>query len=208
MAPSRLQTAEYNQNLVVLKLEFAPHSGLDVCTPTPEQQIRASDLRALFRKHRQGPADLFFPPYPLQSFPEMVCFDPSTCSCVYYEGDCVKKPLSADLPLLPHDSIFSADQSRHHHSWNRRYGHGKNGNRVSIASHWPRGRDKPACLVTTYQRDILVSHIQQEGTIRPTHDWLHAMDPESYKSPVSNRMCKDRNCINYCRKQFRNSCLR
>ena len=63
------------------------------------------------------------------------------------------------------------------------------------------------CLVTTYRRAVVVCDKDSSQWTRwdrpgallpPTHDWFHAMDPDTYNPPrgVPPR-CRDRACINY-----------
>jgi hypothetical protein len=84
---ARLQIAASNSDLVVLNLEWAPHSGLDALTATADARLSASDLRTLFRKFRQGPASILCPSNRPDYFPELACFNRSLDGfhCVQYE---------------------------------------------------------------------------------------------------------------------------
>ncbi|KAM0259443.1 hypothetical protein ACHAQJ_003337 [Trichoderma viride] len=196
---ARLQSAEYDQNLVVLILEWKPHSGLDAFTRTPDGQAPALELRALFRRYRQGPAGTLFPSYPTNPLPEMVCYGPTECGCLHY-GKEDNKRLSAVEPSK-HASFFLDDWPfgcRALHSSYRDHGHGLNGNRVCMSKHWPRGTGNSVCLVTAYERDILVCHQTDRNKIKPTHAWFHAMDPDTYPHPSARHalpVCKDKDCI-------------
>ena len=93
---------------------------------------------------------------------------------------------------------------------------------VWMRQHWPRvGEDSEGsvkdsegsvkgprpCLVTTYRRAVVVCDkfssqwtywIHPRAALPPTHDWFHAMDPDSYvQSRGAGPRCKDRACINY-----------
>ncbi|KAL7626244.1 hypothetical protein AAE478_003014 [Parahypoxylon ruwenzoriense] len=68
---ARLRTAEHYPDLVVLNLEWKPHSGLDTFTVTPDGRVPASELRSLFQKYRQGPGGIQLPSYPSSPLPEM-----------------------------------------------------------------------------------------------------------------------------------------
>ncbi|KAK5651068.1 hypothetical protein OQA88_13716 [Cercophora sp. LCS_1] len=60
--------------VVVLTLEWKPHSGFDVFSLTSDRRAPASEMRTLFQRHRQGAADILFPSFPQLPFPEMACF--------------------------------------------------------------------------------------------------------------------------------------
>lgn len=72
-----------------------------------------------------------------------------------------------------------------------------------MGKHWPMGMCKSVCLVTTYQRDVLVCHKIDRNKIKPAHEWFHAMDPETYPRRKANYglpLCKDKGCMNYYRR--------
>src|SRR6266566_1788962 len=184
--------------MVVLNLEWAPHSGFDAFTRTPEARIPASELRAMFQRYRLGPASRLFPSYPLGSLPEMTCFTPTKCDCVHYEtGDIKRSP-----------KVGYCDG----HYCYRQHGKGKNGQIVRMRIHSPKGVntflslkhvENSTCLVTTYQYDILVCKKTDSNKVKPTHEWLHAMDPDTYSHPHASHflpLCKDKACINYYRR--------
>lgn len=202
---ARLQSAASNKNLVVLNLEWKPHSGLHAFTLTPDGRAPASELRALFQRYRQGVADILLPSYPSNPLPEMACFGPTKCGCLHYEKGDNKRPSAADLSN--HASFFFGDDRtcgcRGGHKYNRDHGYGQNGQRIDMGKHWPMGTCNSVCLVTTYQRDVLVCHKIDRNKIKPTHEWFHAMDPETYPRRRANYglpLCKDKGCMNYYRR--------
>ncbi len=82
------------QDIVLLVMEWAAHSGVGAFKPTlpggGDNRPAAGELRALFRKHRSPgqPADELVPRYPSGPLPEMACFDPDECQCLRYDvGD-------------------------------------------------------------------------------------------------------------------------
>jgi hypothetical protein len=204
---ARLQIAKSNSDLVVLNLEWAPHSGLDALTATADACLSVSDLRALFQKFRRGPADILFPSNRPDYFPELACFNQrlGTSHYVQYETGDNKRPMSAATKAL-------ISQSRLRFAFNficyyntRYYGYGKNGQRIDIKAHCRQdtsNASKSTCLIAIYQCDILVCKTTDRTTINPTHEWLHAMDPDTYHHPQASHvrpLCKDETCMNYYR---------
>src|SRR6266699_334604 len=96
----------------------------------------------------------------------------------------------------------------------KRYRNGQNGQIVRITIYSPKdvktsflslkGVDHSTCLITIYQYDILICKKTNSNKIKikSTHEWLHAMDPDTYSHPHINHflpLCKDKACINYYR---------
>jgi hypothetical protein len=125
---ARLRIAESNSDLVVLNLEWAPHSGLDALTATADARLPASDLRALFRKFRQGPAGILFPSNCPDYFPELLCFNDSLrgFQCVQFEtGDNKRPPSPTTKTLISQSPLrFAFNSCRYYTRW---YGQGENG---------------------------------------------------------------------------------
>jgi hypothetical protein len=192
-----------NPDLVVLSLEWAPHSGLDALTATADARLPASDLRALFRKFRQGPAGFLFPSNRPGHFPELMCFYRVDGSghFVHYETGDNKKPPSPTIKTPISQSPLRFALNRRYYS--RCYGLGQNGQKAVIEIHCPRGISKSSnstCLIVTYQCDILVCKTTDRTKINPTHEWLHAMDPDTYPHPQASHvrpLCRDETCMNY-----------
>ncbi len=91
---------------------------------------------------------------------------------------------------------------------------------VWMRQHWPQGGGEesgPPCLVTTYRRAVVVcdnassqwtSWHRARARLPPTHDWFHAMDPDSYgqlRGTVPR--CEDRACLNYYKRPRRSNVL-
>ncbi|KAI1409143.1 hypothetical protein F5Y13DRAFT_95995 [Hypoxylon sp. FL1857] len=206
---ARLQTAKRDQNLVVLNLEWTPHSGLDAFTLTPDARVPVTELRALFQRYRQGPASILFPSYPSNPLPEMVCFGPTKCICLHYEMETDWKMLTITGPS-GRLRFFRDDRNGciSHHWRQRRYGYG-HGQKVRMRKHWPRGEHNPICLVTIYQQDVLVCRKTDRNKFNPTHEWYHAMDPATHTHPSSRNdspLCKDASCMKYYRSARTRSC--
>ncbi|KAI2629579.1 hypothetical protein GGR54DRAFT_635761 [Hypoxylon sp. NC1633] len=174
---------------VVLTFEWAPHSGLDSFTFTPDGRMPASELRAVFQKYRQGLASMLLPSHLSTYLPEMACFH-HDCTCIHYEtgGDETQQRTTERLPC----QLTSHNIARL----------GQIVQRVDMSKHCPRDPDS-ACLITTYQLEIpFCRKTDRRGTINPTHEWLHAMDPDTYphlKDNCTKPLCKDKDCINYYR---------
>jgi hypothetical protein len=202
---ARLRIAEFDSNLVVLNLEWAPHSGLDFLTATADARLPASDLRALFQKFRQGPASILFPSNRPDYFPELACFNRrlDIFHDVQYEtGDNKRLPSPTTKTLISQSPLRSALDLSHYHS--RWYGHGENGQSIDIKLHCPRGTsnstNNSTCLMAIYRCDILVCKTTDRTKINPTHEWLHAMDPDTYPHPQASHvrpLCRDETCMNY-----------
>ncbi|OTA94456.1 hypothetical protein M434DRAFT_265638 [Hypoxylon sp. CO27-5] len=202
---ARLEAAEDDQNSVVLSLEWKPHSGPDAFTLTPDGRAPVSEVRALFRRYREGPGGILVPSYPSNPLPEMVCFAPTKCSCLSYETG-IDKGYAATDPWISY-RFFRDERVHHCYSYHRYFRYGS-GQKIRMTKHWPRGECNPICLVTSYQQEIPVCRKTDGGggggggggKINPTHTWLHAMDPATYPRPTSRHaspLCKDMSCMNY-----------
>lgn len=202
-----LRNGTTKRNAVLLALEWSPHSGLDVLTRNKQGKDRAGDLRELFRRHRQGAAEILFPSHHANPLPEMACFGLGECQCLYYgKGDEGAedggKESRDDLLAWFHDHYPSLVESGHVHSTFR-------GNPdlwiedIRLNRHRPT-RGDPSCLVTTYGRQLFLFNRTDRGTKRmnPGHAWFHAMDPETYPRPDSLELpyCNRKDCMNYFRR--------
>lgn len=204
---ARLVTGTDNRGsgIVILNLEWIPHSRLDALTLTADGRLRAPELRALFQRLRiNGPADTLCPPWRPGVLPEMAFFSPSSCiqRFVYYktgEDDEIETQ-PALFPSLPE------------YPWKRRHtnvhGWGKNGRKLEIRPHYPSGVSgtgiSSQCLIISYEKDILICNtkaLMDPGVkIIPTEDWLHAMDTRTYPHPYGKSIrpqCKEITCANY-----------
>ncbi|KAK4038516.1 hypothetical protein C8A01DRAFT_17413 [Parachaetomium inaequale] len=217
---ARLQTSRNHETTsVVLVLEWAPHSGVGAFVRGPHGRPLAAELRSLFQGYRQQgqPAEILMPAR-LGQLPEMVCFDPNTCRCLHYEtGNSIDDPQgqraadAADLGFLSLDCL-----GRHSHRNDIRL-YGDCDRTVEMRQHWPRrGREPPPCLITTYRHrvvvcdDIMAWTTGPGGTkLHPTHEWFHAMDPDTYPRPLGHELplCKDRGCMNYYKRPRMVSCI-
>lgn len=208
---------------MVLNLEWRPHNGFNAFTRTVRDQAPASELRTLFQKYRHGAAGILLPSYP-SSLLEMICFDPTKCSCLYYETGSDKILDGTDpseqgssfhyegffdreRKKIPMDERFGGYYGLAHH-YRQVYGMGYNSGIVSMGKHWSRGGS--VCLVTTYQRDVLICFKTDHSKIYPTHFWFHAMDPDTYPRPHGGHalpICKDKSCMNYYRRPRITPCV-
>ncbi|KAK3353853.1 hypothetical protein B0T25DRAFT_221906 [Lasiosphaeria hispida] len=204
---------------IVLHLEWAPHSGPGAFGLTrPDKQALAPDLRSLFRRYRRGAASCFFPSCGWDPLPEMACFSPNVCGCLYYEtgGETVGigGDVAADVCTIFRECSDSGlprcTGGSNHSCWGATVPmSGKNTTRISMDVHPAGETGGSVCLVTTYEREIMVCHGTQQGKLSPSHWWLHAMDPTTYPRPprlFSLPLCWDENCSNYRRKPAFSSC--
>ena len=107
-----LQSSIYDDNLVLLNLEWKPHSGLNAFTPTPDGQAPASELRTLFSRYRQGAAGIIFLSYPSNPLPEMACFRFTRgCSCLHYKRGESSAANSLKYPTFSCKNWFSISHS-------------------------------------------------------------------------------------------------
>lgn len=212
-----LRTGTYDRTVVVLSLEWSPHSGIDVFTQNADGQARTPDVRELFREYRQGTGGILFPSHPANPLPEMACFHSAKCRCLYYEtggskmADDKKRSRNDILPngLCTNVSWLAQFDNLHrtyrgsHDLWTEE---------VRIGKHSPTARNS-SCLITTYERQFLLFKKADRGTKRmnPGHAWFHAMDPDTYPRPASLQLplCRRKDCINYFRrpKAFQCGCL-
>lgn len=207
---------------MILNFKWAPHSGAGTLTPTRDGQLPASQLRAPLCRFRQhGPADTLLPSHSLNSSPELSLLQ---SSMIHYEmgggGDATLQP--SPIGLTP-SSSSSSNNRVGSASWLghglcrlacfRGYGTGRNGQMTKLTTHFPGGRGRRGsgggaealCLVTTYESDILVCRKTDHlGRIRPSHDWLHAMDADTYPPPrecYAKLPCNDEACMDYYKRR-------
>jgi hypothetical protein len=211
---ARLGIAAFQSDTVVLNLEWTPHARIDALALIADGRIPAPDLRALFQKLRSlGPADTLCPPCRPGALPEMAFFSLWTRGghFLYYKtGEDDKTiPSPASFALLPPLPWLI---------WHRGHGRGCNGTKLDIRPHHPRGTGgtgiSSQCLVIRYEKDIMIckttAMADPSANILPTHDWLHAMDPQTYSRPQASNIrpqCRDVGCTNYYRRQKSYSCF-
>jgi hypothetical protein len=211
--------------VVVLVLEWTPHRSVGAFVRGPQGRPLAAQLRSLFQGYRQQgqPAEFLMPAH-LGQLPEMVCFDPSNCRCLHYEtGNHDEDPESgraADCGGPPQDAANLGFLSR---DCPRRHSHRMDidlyrqcDRVVEMRQHWPRrGPETSPCLITTYRHKVVVCDDMmawRKGSRRtklhPTHEWFHAMDPDTYPPPPGHEPppCKDRGCMNYYKRSRSFTC--
>ncbi|KAF2658195.1 hypothetical protein K491DRAFT_702974 [Lophiostoma macrostomum CBS 122681] len=187
-------SAPFESSVVVLILEWTPHSRIDALRLTTDGRIPAPELRALFQRLRRlGPANILWPPCRPGALPEMAFFSLSSDieRLVYYktgEADEIG-PLSASFSPLPTDKGLS---------W-RAGLKGLAASGTGISSQ---------CLVVSYKKDIMIckqTDIRDPAVkIMPTCHWLHAMDTKTYPHPRASHInphirpqCRNVACNNY-----------
>lgn len=198
---ARLRAHEWNDALAVLTIEWKPHSGLDAFTLTPCGRLPAPELRALFRRYREGAAKVLLPPRPSSHYlPEMECFAAAKSSCVAYKGS---NALGNTMPLQNSGHRCDDDcwTSSKPHGHNALF-YGKEHTSVDVSKH--RRVGDSICLTTTYRFEVKVFR-KTDDKINPSHDWFHAMDPcSTYRAPCPDYqlpLCDDGSCMNYYRRR-------
>ena len=200
-----LRIAQFNCQVAVLQMMWAPHSGLDAFTRSPGGPVPVSELRALFGTYREGAGGALLPsqPYPGRHLPEMVCFEPGRCACADYKK---RGKDGKERPGAPRFADFFRKDGRCdvlHFYWRRHHSQGHAGERVYVQPHWPTEALDAVCLVTLYRRDILIcdkAELDRGGRFNPGHEWFHAMDADTYDVPGpcgKMPLCRDTTCMNY-----------
>ncbi|KAK3364768.1 hypothetical protein B0T24DRAFT_638577 [Lasiosphaeria ovina] len=201
------------ERVVVLALEWTPHSGSGVFSLTSDGRAPASEVRAMFQRFRQGAAaDTLFPSLPRLPLPEMACFKNTECQCLYYESGANQRLLTGTtVPSnLTKETIFFSPKcpdpdSRCNamHSHCRIRGLYQTDEGVAIFRHVGAITNGSSCLFALYRRNITVcqrvsgSHVV---AATPANDWYHAVDPDlspPQRSPSTQ--CRDKTCISYYR---------
>lgn len=190
---------------VVLDLEWKAHSGLMTLAITPDGHARlpAPELRALFERYRAGTGGILFPSYPCaNSLPEMTCFSRPGCVCVHYEDISAPPPrydYSGGAFLTPFVDSGGWTGCRASHDY-------QNDSVLSHSRHWE--VDGPVCVLTTYSCTIRIC-CKKDTKVNPSHEWLHAMDPDTYDTPHAGDqrfLCKNRDCMAYYRRPGVHTC--
>lgn len=204
---ARLRTATgfSKGHVVVLSLEWAPHSRIDSLNLTTDGRIPAHELRARFQRLRQlGPAETLYPPCRPGALPELACISAS-CPFIYYRTG---QDGETAPPLLPFGwSLWSYCKSI-------LIDHGTvlGGRTLDITPHYLKNAGDTGissqCLVARYVQNIPVctTTAMMDPTIKiiPNDRWLHAMDTDTYPHPQAcglRPQCRDETCVNYYRRR-------
>lgn len=200
---ARLRPDEFGRNKVFLALEWAPHIGLDAFHHDTDRPIPAVAAREVFRRDRQGPAEILFPSYPSLPLPEMACYRARECRCISYGG--------ADGGALlpgPFQDCNGQRELRDHRYF--RFGFSARDMEAYTTRHRPSDAAGGVCLVTTYVRNVPLFPLMPAGVVNPSHAWLHAMDPDTYpRQPQSHDLplCKEVTCMNYYKRPRSYQCF-
>ncbi|USP82777.1 hypothetical protein yc1106_10051 [Curvularia clavata] len=223
---ARLGISRHKPDIVVLNLEWKPHRRIDTLNLTEDGRIPATELRAMFRELRElGPVDVLCPASCRNALPEMAFFYPPSefGRFVYHktgEDDKIR-PLSALLPPMRLDPLLwwyncpvplPALPSDSHLWWYTGYGRGRNKTHLRINPHYIKGAVhgiiSSQCLMFRYEKDIKICNTDAitnpDIKINPTHQWLHAMDVETYPHPQGSHirpLCRDAACANYYKRR-------
>lgn len=135
--------------------------------------------------------------------PEMACYDPSRCNCLYYKG--------GDGKLFGSELFSGCGWSCGDTHFYSRHAWARVSEGVRTERHRPAGRsDGPVCLITTYERHIPLFTPWNDDKRNPSHAWLHAMDSDTYpRQPWSHelQLCNDTGCMNDYRRPENVHCV-
>lgn len=208
---ARLCINTNDPSLVILNLEWTPQRRIDSITLTTDGRMPTTELRAMFHKLRAlGPADTLYPASCRNPLPEMAFFSPSSSfgPFVCYkigENDGTGPPPVSSRRLPSHPSLRLTHYPLP----------GAGQMDLSITSHYigkaSTYKLSSQCLVVSYKKDIIVCKTRAIANphikIDPSHQWLHAMDIQTYPRPQASHVrpeCAEATCVNYCqrRKEF------
>jgi hypothetical protein len=181
---AHLNTSKFDSDIVLLNLEWIPHSRIDALALAVDGRTPASELRALFQSLRRlGPADNLCPTPHRGALPEMAFFGPLYRTVrfgdsVYYKTGEDIGPLPASIPRLTSDSSFV---------WYHSYGRGKNGIHKKLAISLNYSRDAIGTTISSAMsgdqlrerhNDLQNNSHDTHPAVKliPTDHWLHAMD--------------------------------
>jgi len=187
-----LRFAENDPNLIVLHIEHEIHRRSEHSFPPDASgRVSAEEMRSIFTSSSRPShqmARIMFPAdaYPLNPVPEMECFRSDECTCLYdnnkrstgngfdqYHDPSDISPKTAPSRRLWREGSTGCSSA---HQFSLDYGWGNNGRRITSWGHYS-SRGHP-CLVTNYERDIRICHIDDNpDRIDPSVEWIHALDP-------------------------------
>lgn len=193
---ARLVIGGLYEDMIFLTLEWKPHSGLGKFTRTPDGQSLPSELRSLFRQYRKTAGGILLRSYASDSLPEMACYAPDDCSCLLYDpGSSSKTWFPAGRTRFAsffRDDIPFGCFGHHRHQRHRSLTYIQ---QVQMTKQWPRGREDSICVVTNCETRVRVfDKAGVRGKLNPSHEWLHAMDPDTYPRPeqgLGMPLCED-----------------
>jgi len=188
-----LRMSTRKRNLVVLNLQWRPHSRIDALALTADARIPITAIGTLFQMlRRQGPIDNLCSPCRPGALPEMAFFSPSS-------------PLGRYVYYTPGEDDGTGPPPKSWLSWKRESG--TNGRQLDITLHCPTGASSAdissQCLVANYEKEIEISHFVFFNAIQefePTLDWRNAIDPRTYphsNASIVRPQCRDVACFNY-----------
>ncbi|KAK3903767.1 hypothetical protein C8A05DRAFT_14273 [Staphylotrichum tortipilum] len=198
---ARLWVASTNR--IALVMSWAPHSGgVTALRHSRDGRPDAAGLRAVFRKLREPgqPAGLLMPAGTRpDSPPEMACFHPRLCRCLRYDTGTNNTTGARARPR----ACFASHRLRRGVDTSMREDLTRSS--VKVFPHsgpQRRGIMGAPCVITAYRRVTRRKIRQRPSSLPPTHDWLHAMDPDTYPHPHGSvlPLCKDKSCMNYYRR--------
>lgn len=189
-----------------IRLSWTAHEVLAVDN---QGRFSVSAVRSMFLRHREGCARFIIPPRACIGSPtEMRCFGSSGCTCLSQDDDqdCSPAGSKGYKNCLGCWNLWGTKKHRFKDDDLL-----KEQVEVSLC---PAKQHKPGeqCIVTKYSRTIRLDDVTS-GTYNPSHEWFHALDPDSYVlSDFPSRhlnvwpTCKNTACRNYYRSRQTLSC--
>ncbi|CAG9988203.1 unnamed protein product [Clonostachys byssicola] len=197
------------QGAYTLNLKWSPHSGTGAFPSYQNGQIKASEMRDMFRKYRREGAGFIVPEMAHGQLPEMTCFPLGECTCLNYGSDeetelvlygAQKDSICRDMNNNPDHTPLCSREGLHpskvHDGLCRSHVYI---DRCSSCEQEEMGTSP--CIVTNYHRFIEGCYLESQKYPKVSHAWLHAMDRSSYYWPKAELMametCKTPGCRNY-----------
>ncbi|KAK3984907.1 hypothetical protein QBC44DRAFT_385341 [Cladorrhinum sp. PSN332] len=191
-----------------ISIDWVVHTTLQ---PTKEGRLDLRHVRAMFQNNRQIGVHYLKSeisrgttgsPY----LPEMQCFGAKGCTCLAYETGTRNKAEPTEESKAPG---FAKCLGNNKHKRDE-----SASDEVVVDRCWRLFHRR--CVTTHYSRLIMLgsSEPSKKSRIKPPHDWLHALDPDSYNledEATHGRdlgACKVPTCWNYYRTFQTGTCYR
>lgn len=207
---------------LTLDISWCPHSGrLQWPFQKGIRQLEtdAAGMRELAVFLGQAGARVMLPEQKDGYMPDMLCFDPDTCSCLRYEGgvsagqdhaQCLQRPVKS-----AHIRGLYQRETRHHHTFDQNKDDKSSVEVFACDDPYKGPRAVSKCIATCYKRSILAGEFSSievltwraDLELAPTHEWFHAVDRDSYERPLNvpraakrtslRPQCNDAKCSRY-----------
>lgn len=214
---------------LTLDISWRPHSGRlqwPLKKGVRQLETDAVGMRELAAFFGQAGARVMLPEQKDGYIPEMLCFDPDTCSCLRYEGgvsagevsgskvqnhaQCLRRPVKS-----AHIRGMYQRETRHHYTFDQNKDDESSVEIVQCDDPYGGPGAVSKCIATCYKRSIYVGEFGSKDVLEsragleqaPTHEWFHAVDRDSYERPLDvpraaertslRPQCSDPKCSRY-----------